>query len=202
MVPSRATQEQEMLSHRFINEVFGINEVLGACTDETQMAAAALRQALTLMNARMGNVQLADWANFPSLSIAVQKGFGEEFLNCFRSVSKLSHSACGRALLQRRAIVIEDVLEDEEFRPYRGVAARAGFRSVQSPLLSPRGSLLGVFSTHLGRPALPSAQQLEALGLLAESAASAIIRLRVRNGSQSNEAISGRAPDAAPVALS
>ena len=186
-----------MLSQRFINEVFG------ACTDEIQVAAAALRQALTLMNARMGNVQLADWANYPSLSIVVQKGFGEEFLNCFRSVSKLSHSACGRALLQRRTVVIEDVLEDEEFRPYRGVAKRAGFRSVQStPLLSPRGSLLGVLSTHLGKPSLPSAEQLEALSLLAQSAANAIIRLRVRNGSQNNEAISGRAAHAAPITLS
>jgi len=46
-------------------------------------------------------------------------------------------------------------------------------------LLSPRGSLLGVFSTHLGKPALPSAQQLEALSLLAESAANAIIQKRL-----------------------
>ena len=186
-----------MLSQRFIDEVFG------ACTDETQVASAALRQALVLMKTRMGNVQLADWANFPSLSIAVQKGFGEEFLHCFRSVSKLSHSACGRALLQRRTVVIEDVLEDEEFRPYRGVAKRAGFRSVQStPLLSPRGSLLGVLSTHLGKPSLPSTEQLEALSLLAQSAANAIIRLRATTGTPDGEATSGRVSGAAPITLS
>src|SRR5690242_16903328 len=64
------------------------------------------------------------------LEIVAYQGFSDEFLHCFRRVSQLDGSACGRALLLRRTVAIADVLEANSFASYRGVAERAGFRSV------------------------------------------------------------------------
>jgi GAF domain-containing protein len=89
-------------------------------------------------------------------------------------------SACGRALLLRKTIIIEDVLQDDGFARFRDVALRAGFRSVQStPLVSSSGALFGMLSTHAAEPSRPSDRQIEALQALARASANAIVRLRV-----------------------
>ena len=167
--------ENLMLFHRAFDPIFA------ACKDEKAIAETTLQHALRVTGTVLGNVQLADWSQIPSLSIVAQEGFQSEFLNCFKAVSKRDHSACGRALLGRRTVVITDVLVDDEFRPYRGVAVRAGFRSVQStPLLSRRGSLLGVLSTHSADPDQAWGDELDALRSIAEAAADAIIRCRTQ----------------------
>lgn len=148
--------------------------------DANSIASAALDQALTVADARMGDVQLVQWGKSPILEIVHHRGFEDEFLNCFRSVSMTDPSACGRALMLRRTIVIDDVLTDDEFAPFRDVALRAGFRSVQStPLLSSSGAFYGVLSTHAPEPRRPSDQQLAALQSIAQAAADAIVKQRV-----------------------
>ena len=130
------------------------------------------------MNTRKGNVQLVSWGQSSDLEIIAQAGFEHEFLSCFYRVSLRDPSACGRALLRRRVVIIDDVLSDHGFTPFRAVALRAGFRSVQStPLLSSSGSLWGVLSTHGLEPHHPSQCQLEALRTIAQAAANAIVRL-------------------------
>lgn len=148
--------------------------------DADSIAGAALDQALEATDARMGNVQLVQWGKRPALEIVHHQGFKDEFLDVFRSVSMTDPSACGRALVLRRTIVIDDVLTDEEFLPFRAVARRAGFRSVQStPLISSNGALYGVLSTHAPEPRRPSGQQLAALQAIAQAAADAIVKRRI-----------------------
>lgn len=151
--------------------------------DAPAIATFALNRALKVAETRQGNVQLIQWEKKPTLEIVVQRGFEDEFLTCFRSVSMVDPSACGRALMLRRPVLIEDVLEDQDFAPFRDVALRAGFRSVQSmPLMSSNGALYGVLSTHQATPGRPSDAQMEALQDIAHAAADAIVALRIREG--------------------
>jgi GAF domain-containing protein len=111
---------------------------------------------LELTGARLGNVQLMDW-NAGCLKIASQRGFGPEFLAFFKRVALNDGTACGRALHSRSTIVIPDTMADAGFPPYRDVAARAGFRAVQStPLVSRSGALVGVLSNHFGEAGRPA----------------------------------------------
>jgi len=138
----------------------------------------ALHRALELTGTALGNLQLMDWRN-NSLSIAAQRGFNDTFLSFFRRVSPTSGSACARAVLQGRAIIIEDVLADHGFAPYRTIALEAGFRSVQStPLISSSGAFVGVLSTHFSNLHRPTAADMQAIAAVAGVTANAIIRRR------------------------
>jgi hypothetical protein len=60
--------------------------------------ATTLACAMEIMGVRMGNVQLASWGLGAHLTIAAQTGFGDDFLNAFRSVSLRDTCACGHRL--------------------------------------------------------------------------------------------------------
>ena len=99
-------------------------------------------------------------------------------------------SACARSMKQQHAIVIEDVMSDEDFAPCQSIAERAGFRSVQStPLVSSSGAFLGILSTHFPVRHRPTECEMHAVRLLANSAANAIIEQRARIHVKEREAI-------------
>jgi GAF domain-containing protein len=126
------------------------------------LLARVLEGALELAGADRGNVQILDQET-GSLRIAVQHGFGAEFLNYFAVVDD-ERSACGRAAKERVQAVIVDVSMDPGFAPHRGIAAASAFRAVQStPLIDRTERLLGVVSTHYPYPHSPSARDLEIL---------------------------------------
>lgn len=165
------------------------------CSNVNDVASITLEHALALAGACMGNVQLIQWDDSPTLEIVAQRGFKEEFLTCFRSVSMIDPSACGRALVSRDRVVIDDVLEDEDYAPFRDVALRAGYRSVQSTLLmSSGGAVYGVLSTHAAEPGRLRERQLAAIQALARRAADAIARLRARGTAASAEKTARNAP--------
>jgi signal transduction histidine kinase/DNA-binding response OmpR family regulator len=143
------------------------------------LAAPALHAALeeilvatcAMMGSQMGIVQVYD-PRTQTLSIAVQKGFPQNFLDRMAVVSRETPSVCSAAMKDLIRVIIEDVNEDESFRPLRDVATAAGIRSVQStPLLSRTGALLGVLSTHWSHPHRPSEHELYMLDLYAHEAA-------------------------------
>jgi hypothetical protein len=126
------------------------------------LLARILEGALDLAGADRGNVQILDQET-GSLRIAVQHGFGAEFLDHFAVVDD-ERSACGRAAKGRAQTVIVDVSTDPGFAPHRDIAAASAFRAVQStPLIGWTGRLLGVVSTHYPYPHSPSARDLEVL---------------------------------------
>jgi hypothetical protein len=141
---------------------------------ELLLANFVLEKALRITGHTLGNVQLVDW-RFGYLEIVAQRGFGPEFLNCFRRVKTGDGCACGRAFLSRDTVVIEDVSKDYQFAHFRDVAERAGVKSVQStPLISSSSALLGVLSTHGSY--VPSPKQLEEIKLLARQTADQLVR--------------------------
>src|SRR5215470_10834749 len=110
-----------------------------------------LHKGVDLSQTSFGNVQLMSWtAGY--LEIKAQRGFDDAFLRFFERVRIEDGSACARALQNREAIVIEDIMVDEAFSPCREAVSNAGVRAVQStPIISSSGALLGVMSTHLWR---------------------------------------------------
>jgi len=118
-----------------------------------------LEDALSLMHADRGNIQIADPFT-GSLVLVMQTGFSDEFLEYFAVVDD-DGSACGRTASQHAQTVIGDVNTDAGFAPHREIAAASRFRAVHStPLVDPSGQLIGVLSTHYPRPYLPPARDL------------------------------------------
>jgi GAF domain-containing protein len=128
--------------------------------DAQAVVCEGLEDALSMLRADRGNVQLIDPVS-GSLRIAAQAGFSEEFLEYFAVVDDEA-SACGRAAGHLAQTVITDVNTDSRFAPHRGIAAASGFRAVQStPLIDLCGHLVGVLSTHYPRPYCPPDRDLE-----------------------------------------
>ena len=143
--------------------------------------ATALACAMEIMGGGRGNVQLASWGPRAELVIAAQTGFGPEFMSAFRTVSLRDTCACGRALFTRKAIIVEDVLDDRVFGPSRSVVLDEGVRAILSmPLISSSGALVGIVSTHREAAGRPSDSELRLMKQLSQSAANAIIAFRAQ----------------------
>lgn len=144
---------------------FGLGEILDA--------------VISLVGADMGNVQLLN-PGTRLLEIAEHRGFEKDFLESFREVSIEDGTACGRSLRSGRSITIQDVDADEDYIPYRDIAAAAGYRAVHStPLVDKDGQPLGILSTHFHQPHALSEQDLRWLGLYVRQAVDFIERYRI-----------------------
>ena len=150
------------------------------CCSVSCVLNLALSWCLKLNGTSRGNIQLMDW-RLGDLTIAAHRGFDEGFVSRFARVRARDGTACARAIRYRRAIVIEDVLTDLEFAPYRETAAEFGFRAVQStPLISSSGASVGVMSTHFPVRHRPADAEIQATQFLAQLAANTIIRQRAQ----------------------
>ena len=140
------------------------------------MLEEILAATISLQDADLGNVQLYD-APTNSLRIVAQHGFSDAFLARFRVVDSRDDTACGRALRGRSRVIIEDVEKDDAYEPHRAIAAREGYRAVQStPILARNGTLRGMLSTHFRRPHIPSERALQLTDLYMRLAADLIVR--------------------------
>ncbi len=141
-------------------ELMGQTESLRLLADARAVLDEGLEDALSMLRADRGDVQIVDPVS-GTLRIAAQVGFSDEFLEYFAIVSD-DGSACGRAARQLAQTVIADVNTDSRFAPHREIAAASGFRAVHStPLVDLRGHLVGVLSTHYPCPYRPPDRDLE-----------------------------------------
>ena len=148
-----------------------------AGTELQPVLEEVLRASITLQSADFGIIELYK-PKSQALEIVAQNGFRQGFLDPLRSVHE-SEAAWGRVLRRGERVIIEDVLTDPDFEPYRPVAASAGFRGVQfTPLFSRSGEPLGMISTHFRRPHCPSERDLRLTDLYARQAAEMIERQR------------------------
>jgi GAF domain-containing protein len=117
------------------------------CAEQTFEGAIStlLHDVVALHGAEFGDVQLPLGND---LVIVAQVGLSAAFLQAFKRVSRDDGSACGRALRERKTVVIADVERDQDFEIFRGDARAAGYRGVQSsPLIAGNGELIGMIST-------------------------------------------------------
>jgi PAS domain S-box-containing protein len=156
---------------RNLNE--GLDEILAA--------------VIELLGAEKGNIQLLDGEG-STLSIIVQRGFGQDFLELFREVSATDDSVSGGALRCGERIVIEDVNKDGAYAPFRAIARSAGYRSViANPLVGADGTALGMVSTHFPLTHRPSEQELRRLDLYLRQACDFIQRCKLEQVLQQSE---------------
>jgi hypothetical protein len=131
--------------------------------------------AMTLLGAEFCNIQFVDPRD-DSLVLVTQSGFRREFLDHFAVVHN-DHSVCGRAAWQGKQAVAADVRDDPVLVTHQKVFHAAGVRSVQStPLVDHTGQLIGIISTHMSQPGLPSDQDLQIMEIYAQLAGEAIAR--------------------------
>ena len=136
-----------------------------------------LTDAIDAVGADFGNLQLVNRRTH-TLGIAVQRGFGIDFLDHFRSVGLRDGSACGRAFRHRATTLIANIADDEGFATHRDIARSAGFRAVQStPLITRSGRLLGMLSVHFRTPRSAAPRQMRYVETRAFHGANTVERL-------------------------
>ena len=114
---------------------------------------AAMDRALLVTRADKGNIHLLQPSG--ELTIACQRGFSDEFVEHFGTVTIGDTAACARAMSARATVVIEDVRVDEGYADHRGIASRAGFRAVTSTPIIESADALGVLCAHFQKPHKP-----------------------------------------------
>lgn len=100
-----------------------------SCEDVQSAVNITMDAAIELHQADFGTFQVLR-SESHDLEIVAQRGFKEDFLEAFRSVSADDPCACGRALRDQKPIIIKDVIKDNEFTPYREIALEAEYRAV------------------------------------------------------------------------
>jgi signal transduction histidine kinase len=141
-----------------------------AADDPTTVLEHMLDAAIDVQSADFGNVELFD-AELGGLVIKAQRNLQPAFLNHLARVLCEDY-ARGKAAEAPSRVIIEDIDTDEGFAPHRSVAAEAGVRAMQStPLISHRGELLGMLSTHFRKPHRPSDYELRLTDIFVQQAA-------------------------------
>jgi signal transduction histidine kinase/ActR/RegA family two-component response regulator len=180
-VEKTRAQSRSVSNHRALARLYEIGERCIGWEDRfEENLLEMLDAAIWITRAEKGNVQLFDDAAL-ALKIVVQRGFDAPFLDFFRSVDCDEASVCGVALAHRQRVVVADVKVHEIFVGQRSlqVLLDADVRAVQStPLVSSRGTVLGMISTHFSRPHQASAREFRLLDLLARLVADYMDRRR------------------------
>ena len=146
------------------------------CADLQFRLGELLDRALRFSGTRLGHVQLLD-SSTRLLHIVAHRGFEKRALDRFERLGETDEAACSRALRFRQRVVIEDVQDDPDYRPFREVARMAGYRAVQStPLVYAPSHIGGMMSTHFPYPHSLRAQEAAALGAVAREAEPIVAR--------------------------
>ncbi len=85
------------------------------------------------------------------------------------------NGSCGTAMHRGSPVYVTDIMTDPLWEDYRGLAAAAGLRACWStPILSPRGKVLGSFAMYYRQPQIPSGAEAELTEVATRIAALAI----------------------------
>jgi PAS domain S-box-containing protein len=138
------------------------------------------------------------------LRLLTHRGFSPEAAHQWEWVRASSACACGVALATGERVIVPDVEScvfmagTEQLATYR----QTGIRAVQTtPLLSRSGKLLGMISTHWGRPHEPSERDLRLFDILARQAADLIERKRADEELRESEGRFRMLANSAPVLM-
>lgn len=174
----RESERQLTVEVEAMNRLYELVSRLLVCRDLITAMNEVLDATITLVGSDMGNVQLVNAEN-GMLEIVAHRGFTQEFLDHFRYVGVDEETACGRAMKSGKRVIIEDVQTDAEHAPHLHIAISEGWHGVQStPLMSRKGEVLGMISTHYRKPHRPAERDLRILDLYARQAADFIERIR------------------------
>jgi GAF domain-containing protein len=155
-------------------------EELRNCSEEAQALRHLMRYAAGVMGTAKATTQLIA-ADFSHLEIVGQLGFDATFESYFKRVEHDSGTVCGRAVVERTPIIVEDALADAAALGHRRVFEEAEVRGVMSiPVITRTGAFYGIVSTHQPRPHVPTDQQIREVVAAAHKTADAIVSIRAR----------------------
>jgi hypothetical protein len=175
-----AAEREALESYRRALETFNNFLLYQKLPSPQRLLKPILTRAIDATGAQMGNIQAFD-PHEESLVIKAQCGFKRPFLEFFASVHDEGGSTCGAALKAAQRVIVGDVTTSPIFA---GTAALevlldAGVRACQStPLLSPAGELVGMLSTHYGKPTQPTDRDFETIDQVAAQAAAFLMGCR------------------------
>jgi len=132
--------------------------------------------ATAIMESDYASMQILRRGRGPAgqLQLLASKGFHAQAEAFWEWVTIDSHSTCGEALRTRRRVFVSDVRQcdfmagTDDLATYLGL----GIQAVQTtPLVSRRGHVIGMISTHWREPRQPCERDLRRFDLLARQAA-------------------------------
>jgi PAS domain S-box-containing protein len=143
-------------------------------TEKPQAILDALSRAvIALQTADFGEIRLYNGETEKLDLVAAQKS-EPGFIPVSESLYE-AESLPWHAMLDGRRIVIEDVLSDDRFIPWRVIATAGGFRSVHfTPLLTRLGGPIGVLATYFRQPRASAKDEYRLIELYARFATEAI----------------------------
>lgn len=148
--------------------------------DSAALYEKVMDAARAIMHAEFASMQqlYPQRGDSGELKLLAFRGFKPESARFWTWVNANSTCTCGIALRDKGRVIVVDVNEDarikgEDLKTY----AFTGIRAVQStPLVSRRGNLVGMISTHWSEPHAPTERDLRMLDILARLAADLIER--------------------------
>lgn len=173
MQRARVELEQELADTRRLQQ---ISMRLLASGHDDSLYSEIAEAAADIMEADFASMQIlhADRGENGELHLVAHKGFSPEAEMFWEWVTVQSHSTCGEALRTRARVFVSDVRVCP-FMARSGDLATSlslGILAVQTtPLISRRGRVLGMISTHWRTPRQPCERDLRHLDLLARQAA-------------------------------
>lgn len=160
-----------------------ISVELAVADDENALYRKLVEAAAKIMHSDVCTVQIFHPERGPAgeLQMLASTGLNAEGMRYWEWVRGDSGCTCGEVLRTGRRAIAEDV-ETCSFMagtPDREVLLAGGIRAGQStPLVTRNGKLVGMISTHWGKPHQPSSRDLRMLDILARPTADLIERKR------------------------
>jgi PAS domain S-box-containing protein len=145
--------------------------------------------AIDIAGADKGTIQLIR-PDSESLDIVAKHGFDQYYIDFFSAVSHGTAAVCGNAYRRGERVIVADVTESPIFigTPALDVQLKAGVRAVQStPIVNSKGRMIGILSTHWGKPHRPDEHDLRYIDLLARQVADIIERNRTEEALRTSE---------------
>ena len=173
---SRAQLEAELADTKLLQSISA--ELLHE--DNTQaLYEKIIDAAMQIMHSEYASIQMfyPESKNGGELKLLAFHGFNHEAAKFWKSVNADSSSSCGNSLRTGKRVIVPDV-ENCDFMTGSEdqiIYLQASIRAVQTtPLLSRKGELVGMISTHWSNPHEPSKRDLRLLDILARQAADLI----------------------------
>jgi GAF domain-containing protein len=122
-----------------------------------------LEAAVRVDDAVGGTIQMATGPG-DTLRIIEHRGLNDAYFERYAKLSATAGTSCVQSWLERRRIVVRDVLSDTTFEPHRDAATSAGYRAVQStPLVDSEFRTVGILSTYFAESHHPGPDSLAAI---------------------------------------
>ena len=179
LIPAR---ERVTADLRRMTRLHEVSTRLAGQGDLTSLLNEIVAAAIEITSAVMGTIQVVD--DTGGLIIAAQTGFEAPFLDFFKRVDASTDGAYGTALARRQRVIVDDVTQDSVFHDTASlkVLLAAGVRGVQlTPLVTPSGALVGMFSTYYRTSPHFEHADLRWLDLMAREAANLLERRRLED---------------------